>query len=657
MAVSVGAMYEEPLDPVGAMYEEPLDPVRDQIQIFKEKTEGPIGVLTTSSGRPVTYCEATSTFNKPLLRNELFMDVVAHLTRERIPERIVHAKGAGAFGYFESTKDISHICKADFLKKGTKTPVENKKFEQYFVRFHFMPDAGIKTLSSEEAVQRGAMDADTLTLDLYRRIANKTYPSWTGPIGVLTTSGGKPITYCEATSTFNTPLVNNAFFMDMMTHLVRERLSERIVHAKGAGAFGYFESTKDISHICKANFLKRGTKTPVALRFSTSRGFRGSSDLDLDVRGFAVKFYTREGNFDVPGFNTPIYLYKEALHSLPFLHTSRRNPATNALDPNMFWDMITLIPESIHMMMFVFSGRGLPESYVNMPGFGIHTYQVENKKKELYFIRFHFLPDAGVKSLPSEVAVQRGAFNADILTVDLYGRIANGTYPSWTVSVQILSLDDVKKEGAKVFDVTRTIPLKKYPLHKIGKIVLDRNPKNYFAEVEQMAFCPSHLVPGIVGAPDKLFESRRLAYRDAQLYRLGGNFNSIPVNCPFQVETHTYNRDGLSPVGDNQRDVPNYYPNSFHGPAPVMTEHCSSLISIVETEAGNFDQAAEVYAEELTDRERDELIKNVVFALSTVVESIQFRALKLFAKIHQDFGSRVEQGLNITMTDKTMKKC
>ncbi|XP_023936912.2 catalase-like [Bicyclus anynana] len=444
--------------------------------------------------------------------------------------------------------------------------------------------------------------------------------------------------------------------MDMMTHLARERIPERIVHAKGAGAFGYFESTKDISHICKADFLKKGTKTPVAMRFSTSRGFRGSNDLDLDVRGFAVKFYTREGNFDVPGFNTPIYLYKEALHSLPIFHTSRRNPATNALDANMLWDMITLIPESIHMMMFVFAGYGLPKSYVYMPGFGIHTYQVENKKKEQYFIRFHFLPDGGIKTLSSEEGVQRGAMNSDILTIDLYGRIANKTYPSWTVSIQILTLDDVKKEGPKIFDVTRTIPLKKYPLHKIGKIVLDRNPKNFFAEVEQMAFCPNHLVPGIVGAPDKLFESRRIAYRDTQLYRLGGNFNSIPVNCPFQVETHTYNRDGVPPTGDNQRGVPNYYPNSFHGPAPVMTKHCSSLISIVETEAYNFDQAAEVYAEEFTDKQRAELIKNVVFALSTVVEPIQFRALRWFTKIHHEFGSLVAQGLNITITDKTMKK-
>ncbi|XP_045764339.1 catalase-like [Maniola jurtina] len=468
-----------------------------------------------------------------------------------------------------------------------------------------------------------------------------------GPIGMLTTSGGAPVSYEDATNTLNTPLIHNEFFMDTITHRVRENIPPRPVHAKGTGAFGYFEVTHDISHVCKAAFLKKiGTKTPVAVRFSTGEGERGSSDLNRDSRGFAVKFYTEEGNLDLLGFHTPVYPYKDPLNAGTRWHGTKRNPASNLYDFNTYWDVVTLIPEMINFYLLLYSDGGIPASYRNMPGYPIHTYQVENENGDEHFVRFHILPDAGIKNLRSEEARNLSAIDPDYLRRDLYRAIGNGDFPSWTVSVQILSTADVNKVGSQVFDVTRTIPLKEFPLHPIGKIVVNRNAKNFFAEIEQLAFCPANLVPGILGAPDKLFEARRLAYRDSHLYRLGANVKKIPVNCPFQTKTFTYLRDGVPPVGNNEEDAPNYYPNSFNGPVPYMPKHKSALINIVEGKADNFDQAAEFYANELTNDERTRLIENLVLPLQNVHKFIQERAINIFTTIHPDLGNRLAQALN-----------
>ncbi|XP_045764344.1 catalase-like [Maniola jurtina] len=476
-----------------------------------------------------------------------------------------------------------------------------------------------------------------------------------GPIGVLTTKAGAPVPYDEASNTLNTELLDNEFLMDVFDAISRERIPERMVHAQGTGAFGYFQVTHDISHICKADFLKKvGMKTPVAVRFSASSGLRGTTEFESDSRGFAVKFYTREGNLDLLGFNTPMYFYNEPLHVIPVAHTPKRNPVTNVLDPNMSWDFYTSIPEALHIHILSLAGRGLPASYQNMPGFPIHTYQVENRHGECHFCRFHIMPDAGIKNLKAEEARNFAVFDPDRLTKELFRAIENGSFPSWTVSVQILTKDDIKKIGPKAFDVTRTISLSDYPLHKCGKIVLNRNAKNFFAEIEQMAFCPGNLVPGILGSPDKLFQARRLVYRETQLYRLGGNFKKIPVNCPFQTKVYTYNRDGVPPVGDNEKDAPNYYPNSFHGPVPYMAQKSSRLIKIVEERASNFDQVAELYKNELTTDERIELIDNIVFSLGSVTyKPLQDKAIKIFTTIHKDLGFRVARGLNITIYNKS----
>ncbi|XP_034824736.2 catalase-A-like [Maniola hyperantus] len=442
--------------------------------------------------------------------------------------------------------------------------------------------------------------------------------------------------------------------MDVSSSLARERIPERVVHAQGTGAFGYFKVTRDLSHICKADFLKNvGMKTPVAVRFSASSGLKGTTEFESDTRGFAVKFYTQEGNLDMVGFNTPMYFYNEPLHIIPVVHTSRKNPVTNVLDPNMSWDFLTSIPEAFHINILTLAGRGLPASYQNMPGFAIHTYQVENKYGESHFCRFHMIPDAGIKNLKAQEARNYTIFDPDRLTKELFRGIENGSCPSWTVSLQILTKDDIKKIGPRAFDVTRTLSLSDYPLHECGKLVLNRNAKNFFAEIEQMAFCPGNLVPGILGGPDKLFQARRLAYREAQLYRLRGNFKKIAVNCPYRTKVYTYNRDGVPPVKDNEEDAPNYYPNSFHGPVPYMPQKSSPLIKIKEERAYNFDQVAELFIKLTTD-EKIELISNIVFSLGTVTyKPIIDRAIKILTTIHKDLGFRVARELNITMYYKS----
>ncbi|XP_039749187.1 catalase-like [Pararge aegeria] len=470
-----------------------------------------------------------------------------------------------------------------------------------------------------------------------------------GPIGMLTSSGGAPIPYCEATNSLNNRLINNEFFMDAITHVNRERIPERVVHAKGTGAFGYFEVTHDISNICKADFLNDvGKKTPIAVRFSTTQGSRGSSDLNREVKGFSIKFYTEEGNLDLIGFNTPMYTFKDPIRFPNFVHATGRNPGTFLFDRSTFWDVITLNPESMFLFLRVFSDYGIPASYVNMPGFPIHTFQVVNKNREIHFVRFHILPDAGIKNLMSAEARNISSFDPDYVSRNLYQQIGKGEFPSWTVSVQILSKADVKRMGYKAFEVSRVIPTKDFPLHPIGKIVLDKNFNNFHAQIEQLAFCPSNLVPGILGGPDIMYESRRFAYRDAQSYRLGGNFKKIPVNCPFQTNTYTINRDGVGPVGSNEEDVPSYYPNSFNGPEPNSESHCSSLIKIYEEKAYNFDQAAEFYANELTSDEKTRLIENLVFELQPAVKMIQEKTIKLLTTIHPDLGNRVAKQMNLS---------
>ena len=466
----------------------------------------------------------------------------------------------------------------------------------------------------------------------------------------MTTSLGAPIDYEDARSTLNKRLILHEFFMDSITHFDRERIPPRVVHTKGGGAFGYFEVTHDTKDICKAKvFSEVGKKTPIAVRLSPIAQDTGGIDTSRDARGFAIKFYTEDGNFDIVGLNTPMFVIKDPLFFPTFVHSRKKNPQTFLFDPNMFWDFLVQRPEGMHIHMRVFSDYGIPDGYRHMPGFGVHTFQVVNGEGEKHFVRFHFIPDAGVKNLGSMEAQKLAAIDPDYANRDLFNAIDTGNFPSWTVSVQVLSIDDVKNADFDVFDVSKVLPEDRYPLRIVGRFVLNKNPVNYFAEVEQLAFCPGNLVPGILGSPDKLFEARRLSYKDSQYHRLGANFQNIEVNKPIH-ETLTYNRDGSPPVKHNHGNMPNYYPNSYNGPVPYLKKIFVDLIEIFEDPADNIEQSRELYVHMEMD-ERERFLENILNSLGMVTDSsLLEQSVKLLSTIHPDLGRRILEGLLVNET-------
>ncbi|XP_023948221.2 catalase-A-like [Bicyclus anynana] len=469
-----------------------------------------------------------------------------------------------------------------------------------------------------------------------------------GPFGEqLTTSSGMPVEQCQ-TYSLDKSIMTNDFLMDNLFNFARERIPERTVHAPGACGYGYFELEHDLSHITKADFLNGvGKKTPCACRFSLTGGQKGSPDSTMDTRGFSVKYYTREGNCDMAMFNTPVSSFKDPLDAHG-TRASRYNPASNLPDLNMAWDRITLRPQFLHVLSYVFAGWGQPASYRHISGFSIHTFQFENSCGETAFGRFNYIPVEGIKNLDSDVAKNMTAQDPHYMATGMYNDIASGKPLEWHVNLQIFNMTDYKKLGVQIFDVQRTIDEKLYPYIRIGKLVLDRNPTNYFAECEQLAFCPCHMVPGMLGAPDKLYESRRFVYRDAQNYRLGVNHNNIPVNCPYMSVNplNTYNRDGVPPVADNGGDAPNYFPNSFSG-ATAYDTHCSRLISIKEERPYNMDQVQELYKNILTQHEKDQIVKNVGAQLVKVTRRLQKKAVELFRTAHKETGDRIAEYLEL----------
>ncbi|XP_045500786.1 catalase-like [Colias croceus] len=459
---------------------------------------------------------------------------------------------------------------------------------------------------------------------------------------LMTTSSGAPVERRD-TSTLNKRLIYNNYFMDSLSHVTRERIPERVVHSKGTGAFGYLEVTHNVSQYTKADFLNGvGKRTPIAVRFSPTVVERGGSDLFRGARGFAVKFYTKEGNFDIVGFNTPMFVARDPILFTTFVRGQRRNPSTGIRDSNMMWDFLTIYPESLSLFLIISGDDGVPKGYRHIPGFSIHTYQFQNKFGEIYFARLHITPDIGKASITAEEARELQGTDPDVFTRDLYEAIACGKKVSWTFSIQVMSLKQALNLNIDVFDLTLEIPEDLVPLVPAGRLVLNRNPVNQFAEIEQLAFCPCNLVPGIDGAPDKLFEARCFAYRDAHLYRLGANFNKIKVNCPFYA--HAYNRDGRAPVGDNERDIPNYYENSFNGPMAYNDTYRSELIEIFEKEQNNFAQTARIY-QNMSKGEKDRLISNLLNSLGPALPSLHVKAVKIFKEIDPELGGRVEQGL------------
>lgn len=440
-----------------------------------------------------------------------------------------------------------------------------------------------------------------------------------------------------------------------MTHFNRERIPERVVHAKGAGAYGYFEVTHDITKYTKAKvFSKIGKKTRVFVRFSTVAGENGSADTVRDPRGFAVKFYTDEGIWDLVGNNTPVFFIKDPLFFPSFIHTQKRNPVTHLKDPDMFWDFATLRPEITHQLMILFSDRGIPDGYRHMNGYGSHTFKLLNDKGEVVYCKFHYKTDQGIKNLLANKAAELASIDPDYAIRDLYNAIALNNYPSWTFYIQVMTFEQAETYRWNPFDITKVWPHSEFPLIPVGKIVLNKNPDNYFADVEQAAFNPAHMVPGIEPSPDKLLQGRLFGYGDTHRHRLGPNHLQLPVNCPYKVmPAVNYQRDGLMAV-NNQGGAPNYYPNSFGGPVECPSAKQSSFCvrgDVDRYEPFNEDdygQPGIFWRKVLNDEQKARFVENLVDHMKHASTFLIERAVRNFSCVDIELGKRVTEALRMS---------
>jgi len=477
----------------------------------------------------------------------------------------------------------------------------------------------------------------------------------------LTTGFGMPVDNDLNSVTAGTKgpvLIQDVHLLDKLAHFDRERIPERVVHAKGAGAHGYFEVTHDLTKYTRAKFLCAvGKRTEVLARFSTVGGEKGSADSERDPRGFAVKFYTEEGNYDMVGNNTPVFFIRDPLKFPDFIHTQKRNPGTNLKDPDMFWDFLSLTPESIHQVTILFSDRGTPRTHRNMNGYSSHTYMWYNEKGEYCWVQYHFKTEQGIENFTGEEAERMRGADPDCVTRDLHEAISRGDYPSWRLEVQIMTPEQAKSYRFDPFDITKVWPHADFPPVDIGRLVLDRNPENYFAEVEQAAFSPGNFVPGIGPSPDKMLQGRLFSYHDTHRHRLGPNYHLLPVNAP-KAAMRSYQRDGSMRVDENGGGGPNYWPNSFGGPDPDPSVtpppiDVSGMAARHSYELGDVDfvQPGVLYRRVMTDEDREHLVGNIVSHLRNAQKRIQLRQTALFHKAEAEYGERVAKGLGLSLEE------
>lgn len=476
--------------------------------------------------------------------------------------------------------------------------------------------------------------------------------------GVFTTNQGIPLDSDQESLSTGVPgpvLMQDVHLMEKLAHFGRERIPERVVHAKGAGAHGYFEVTHDVSKYTRAAFLNTvGKKTEVFARFSTVGGERGSADAERDPRGFAVKFYTEEGNYDLVGNNTPVFFIRDSIKFPDFIHTQKRNPANNLKDPNMVWDFFSLTPESLHQATILYSNRGTPFSHRNMHGFGSHTFLWYDRDGKYVWVKYHWRCEQEIKNFTGAEATIIKGKDPDNATRDLFEAIKRGEYPSWRLEVQIMTPEQAEQYRFDPFDVTKVWYNKDFPHIPVGRMVLNRNPENYFAEVEQVAFAPSNFVPGIDASPDKLLQGRLFSYQDTHRHRLGTNFHLIPVNSAKAAKVNTYQRDGNMVVDANGGGGPNYYPNTMGGPTPDESYKLPKIPVAgtigrhkIEIKDVDFEQPGELFRRVLNDYEKEHLIINIVDSLGQAMTKLQYRQTALFYKADPDWGRRVAEMLHI----------
>ena len=479
----------------------------------------------------------------------------------------------------------------------------------------------------------------------------------------LTTESGAPIAVHQAlTAGPRGPLLlQDTPLLEQMQHFNRERIPERVVHAKGSGAYGVFTVTGDITRWTRAAMFDRiGRKTEVFARFSTVAGERGSADAERDVRGFALKFYTEEGNWDLVGNNTPVFFVRDPYKFQSLIHSQKRNPHTNLRDPDMQWDFLSQCPESLHQITILFSDRGIPSSFRHMHGFGSHTFSFINAKRERVWCKFHLKSKQGIRNLMDDEAARIIGGDRESAQRDLYDAIARNEFPKWRVCVQIMTEAQARSFRWNPFDLTKTWPHVDYPLIEVGELEINRNPTNYFAEVEQSAFKPSAFIPGIGPSPDKMLQARLMSYSDSQHHRLGVNHEQIPVNKP-RCPVFNYIRDGAMTLGHNGA-APNYFPNSVPGTPLPNASYADAAWKLGETIVDRFDstqdhddfsQAGDLYR--LFDgSHRERLATRIAASLGHARMEVQVRQLCHFFRADEDFGRRIAVQLRIDVT-KFMK--
>ncbi|MGG1574269.1 catalase KatA [Fictibacillus sp. NRS-1165] len=479
----------------------------------------------------------------------------------------------------------------------------------------------------------------------------------------LTTSWGAPVGDNQNSITAGSrgpTLIQDVHLLEKLAHFNRERVPERVVHAKGAGAHGYFEVTKDVTKYTKAAFLSEvGKRTPLFVRFSTVAGENGSADTVRDPRGFAVKFYTEEGNYDLVGNNTPVFFIRDAIKFPDFIHTQKRDPKTHLKNPTAVWDFWSLSPESLHQVSILMSDRGIPATLRHMHGFGSHTFKWVNAEGDGVWIKYHFKTEQGVANLAPDAAAKIAGENPDYHTEDLFNAIEKGDFPAWKLYVQIMPLEDANTYRFDPFDVTKVWSQKDYPLIEVGRMVLDKNPENYFAEVEQATFSPGTLVPGIDVSPDKMLQGRLFAYSDAHRYRVGANHQALPINRP-KNEVNNYQRDGQMRFDSNGGGSVYYEPNSFGGPkeTPENKQAAYPVYGVAESVGydhnDHYTQAGDLYRL-LSEEERTRLVNNIVEAMRPVEkEEIKLRQIQHFYKADPEYGKRIADGLGLAIPQQAL---
>ncbi|MGE6781833.1 catalase [Ensifer adhaerens] len=475
----------------------------------------------------------------------------------------------------------------------------------------------------------------------------------------LTHASGAPVTdnlNIQTAGPRGPALLQDIWLIEKLAHFDREVIPERRMHAKGSGAYGTFTVTSDITKFSKAALFNAvGKQTPVFLRFSTVAGERGAADAERDIRGFAVKFYTDEGNWDLVGNNTPVFFFRDPLRFPDLNHAVKRDPRTGMRSANNNWDFWTLLPEALHQVTIVMSDRGIPKSYRSMHGFGSHTFSMINAENERVWVKFHFRSQQGIHNLTDEEAAAVIGGDRESHQRDLYEAINNGAFPRWTLCIQVMTEQQARSHKHNPFDLTKVWPHADYPLIDVGVLELDRNPENVFAEVEQAAFSPANIVPGIGFSPDRMLQARLFSYGDAQRYRLGVNFNHIPVNapkCPFQ----SYHRDGAMRTDGNVGSTLHYYPNSYSEweVRPGLAEPPMALDGHVahfdhRTEEDHFEQPGDLFRL-MSAQQQQLLFENTARAIAGADRHIQERHVANCTKADPRYGAGVAAAIGLDIT-------